>query len=277
MASYEDGGGRFPDYVPVWKRRQKAEREVAAMVKRGHAIRPISISGRRISTTFWGQSWCTHLEKYSDYASRLPRGRSYLRNGSVVDLQITSGKVMALVMGSSLYSIDIRIEALKKPRWASVVGACAGKIDSVVEVLSGKLSTGVMEVVCNAETGLFPSGKEISLRCSCPDGARLCKHLAAVLYGIGARLDVEPGLFFVLRGVDPTDLLGCAAGLALASAPARLRALGEENLAELFGIELAVAPLPPVEVAPSPTKPKRKLASGSTQRPAKKRKKSKAR
>jgi uncharacterized Zn finger protein len=203
----------------------------------------VVIEGRAIAKTFWGQAWCDNLERYSDFSNRLPRGRTYARNGSVVDLQIETGKVAALVSGSSLYTARVEIQRLATKRWGKVIGDCAGKIDSVVELLTGKLSKGVMEVLCAQPTGLFPSTKELTMSCSCPDGAWLCKHLAAVLYGVGARLDHEPELLFVLRGVDPMDLVA-AAGKAerIGGAKAEGSLLGGENLSEIFGIELDATP-----------------------------------
>ena len=84
-------------YVSVAEKRRRAEREVAKLKKRGQAIAPVRIEGRKIAKSFWGQSWCTNLERYSDFANRLPRGRAYVRNGSVVDLQIAKGEVAAMV------------------------------------------------------------------------------------------------------------------------------------------------------------------------------------
>src|SRR6266702_2735556 len=202
--------GDFPPYVSVAERR-----------KQGHEPAPIVLAPRgAIASTFWGKAWCDHLESYADYATRLPRGRSYVRNGSVIDLQIAKGEVRALVSGTDIYDVTIAVVPLAAARWKAVRKECAGQIGTVVELLSGKLSGAVMEQLCHRERGLFPSGKQLELRCSCPDGAWLCKHLAAVLYGVGARLDEAPELLFTLRGVDGAELVA-AAGQAdgLAGAP----------------------------------------------------------
>ena len=231
--------GGFGPYVPVWKRRQQAAKKIAQLKKSGHNVKPVVIEGRAIATTFWGKAWCDNLEACSDFASRLPRGRSYARNGSVIDLQIAIGKLTALVSGSEIYSAKVNIRPLPKERWRGVVWECSGKIDSLVELLTSKLSRGVMEVLCRPKTGLFPTSKEISLSCSCPDGAWLCKHLAAVLYGVGARLDQEPELLFVLRGVDQMDLIseaGKGGTIGVATTPANV--LKEESLSGIFGIEM---------------------------------------
>src|SRR5687768_2102411 len=97
----------FKPYVSVAQRRAKAAREAAKLQKKGQQSAPILIEGRCISTTFWGKAWCENLESYSDFDNRLPRGRTYVRNGSVVDLKINPGEVIALVSGSSLYRIKI--------------------------------------------------------------------------------------------------------------------------------------------------------------------------
>src|SRR5258706_4483046 len=172
----------FRLYVPVAKRRAQAAREVEKRRKKGQAVSPVVIEGRKIATTFWGKAWCDNLEAYSDYENRLPRGRTYVRNGSVVDLQISKGKVAARVAGSDLYKIEIKIKPLAPALWKSIQAECAGKIDSLIELLQGKLSSAVMQIVTRRERGLFPTPKEIDMDCSCPDWADLCKHVAASLY-----------------------------------------------------------------------------------------------
>ena len=240
-------------YVSVHARRQKAEREMERLRKKGHPVSPVVIDGRAIARSFWGQSWCRNLERYSDYSNRLPRGRTYVRNGSVVDLQIARGEVKARVSGSSLYTVQVKVAAVPRARWTALCRSCAGGIDSLVELLQGRLSKGVMERICAEKTGLFPAPAEIQLACSCPDWATMCKHVAAVLYGIGARLDARPELLFELRGVDQAELVARAGkDLPLArKGPAAERVLAEEGLSELFGIDLAEAP------APAPAKPRR--------------------
>jgi uncharacterized Zn finger protein len=197
-------------YVPVAERRWKAAKKLAKLRKNGHAVSPVTIAGRSIAKSLWGKSWCTNLERYSDYENRLPRGRTYVRNGSVVDLQIVTGKVSAVVSGSDLYTVTISIAPITATRWKAICRDCAGTIDSLVELLQGRLSKGVMDRVCREADGLFPAPKEIKLSCSCPDWAVMCKHVAAVLYGIGVRLDEKPALLFELRGVDETELLANA-------------------------------------------------------------------
>jgi uncharacterized Zn finger protein len=227
-------------YVPVAERRRQAQRELAKLKKKGQSSAPVTIDGRNIATSFWGKSWCTNLERYSDYANRLPRGRTYVRNGSVVDLQIAKGEVTAMVAGSSLYRIKITIAPVKPPRWKSICRDCAGSVDSLVELLQGRFEKGVMDRVCRAGDGLFPAPEEIRLSCSCPDWAEMCKHVAAALYGVGARLDHKPQLLFVLRGVDENELIaGAGSGLALPkAAPGRAKVLDEGDVAAVFGLEM---------------------------------------
>jgi uncharacterized Zn finger protein len=233
-------------YVRVAERRMKAAREMARMRKRGGSISPVTIEGRTIAKTFWGKAWCDNLERYSDFANRLPRGRTYVRNGSVLDLQIKAGAVTAMVSGSDLYRIQVRVAAVPKTRWSAVCRDCAGAIDSLVELLQGRFSQGVMARICHEKTGLFPSPAEITFDCSCPDWASMCKHVAAVLYGIGARLDERPELLFKLRKVDEKDLIAKAGkDLPLArKGPAAGKILGEKGLSEIFGIEMAEAGAP---------------------------------
>ncbi len=221
-------------YVPVAARHRQAAREVAKLMKKGQQTSPVVIDGRKIARTFWGKAWCDNLERYSDYANRLPRGRTYVRNGSVVDLQIAPGAVRAMVSGSDLYRIEVKVAAVPKARWTAVCRDCAGAIDSLVELLQGRFSQGVMARICQEKTGLFPSPAEIAFTCSCPDWASMCKHVAAVLYGIGARLDEQPDLLFALRKVDQQDLIARAGkGLAqTGKGPKAGKVLGESDLSE---------------------------------------------
>jgi len=228
-------------YVRVAERRKKAAREMDKLRKKGSSISPVIIEGRAIAKTFWGKAWCNNLERYSDYANRLPRGRTYVRNGSVVDLQMGAGEVTARVAGSSVYRVKVVVTSVPKARWNAICRDCSGAIDSLVELLQGRFSERVMERICREKTGLFPSPGEIKFGCSCPDWATMCKHVAAVLYGIGARLDEKPELMFHMRKVDEKALIARAGqGLPLAkSGPRADRILGDEVLSEVFGIEMA--------------------------------------
>lgn len=252
-------GYYWPQYVPVAKRRAQAAKHLKAAKGKGQSLNPVTPEGRQIVNTFWGKAWCDNLENYSDYENRLPRGRTYLRNGSVLDLQVTKGKVTAQVMGSSLYKITIEIKAMSLNKWKTLVKACAGKIDSLIELLQGKFSKGVMSMIVDKESGLFPTPSEISMQCTCPDHAGLCKHIAAVLYGIGTCLDTKPEWFFLLRHVDHLELVASASqsGILTASQTSA-NALDESSLAGLFGIEMASAPLAPKQAAVKPTPPPKK-------------------
>ncbi len=226
-------------YVPVAVRRQKTERTVAKLQKKGRVLLPVAAYRGAIAKSFWGKAWCQNLERYSDYSNRLPRGRTYLRNGSVIDLKIAPGEVTAQVMGSSLYRITVSIREVAGTHWQAIARDCARSIDTLVELLQGQLSTSVMERITRPGTGLFPSPKEISFSCSCPDSAALCKHVAATLYGIGARLDAEPELLFGLRKVDAKELIAHAGeGAApVQKLPDAGRILDSSKLADVFGID----------------------------------------
>jgi uncharacterized Zn finger protein len=251
---YYDWGWRR--YVPVAERWRKAARALEKLKKKGHPISPVVIEGRAIAKTFWGKAWCNNLERYSDFANRLPRGRTYVRNGLVVDLQIGGGEVKALVSGSEIYKVAVKVKPVSRARWRSICADCAGAIDSLVELLQGRFSKGVMERLCQQRTGLFPSPREIQLSCSCPDWASMCKHVAAVLYGIGARLDQQPELLFRLHEVDEKQLIAKAGkGLPLAGrAPAAEKTLASEDVSAIFGLEMAQ----PADNAPAPPGPARK-------------------
>ncbi len=228
-------------YVTQGERRQQAKARLQQLRKAGRIVSPVEISGRKIATTFWGKSWCENLERYSDYANRLPRGRTYARNGSVIDLQIAPGVVTALVSGSEIYTVTIRIAPVPPARWRGICAACAGGIDSLVELLQGRFSDAVMARLCQQGRGLFPTPREIEIACTCPDWASLCKHVAAVLYGIGARFDHMPELLFRLRRVDERDLVARAGeGLSRSMTrrkPAAAKVLASDDLSQVFGVD----------------------------------------
>jgi uncharacterized Zn finger protein len=251
--------GGWAPYVPVAERRRNAERKLAKLRKSGPPAQPVTIIGRKIASTFWGQAWCDNLEGYGDYENRLPRGRTYVRNGSVVDLQIAQGKITAMVSGSELYTVGITIKEAAKTHWRAMCTDCAGGIDSLVELLQGRISKQVMERLCRQENGLFPRPADIRFTCSCPDHASMCKHIAAVLYGVGARLDQQPELIFRLRAVDEADLIASIdTGLPLSkTAPGAARVLETDDISALFGIDMEAAPAPAKgkKSAPPPAKP----------------------
>jgi uncharacterized Zn finger protein len=271
MGRYDDSS--WPPYVPVAERRRRAAKKIAKMKKAGKQVAPVEIAGRKITTTFWGNAWCTNLEAYSDFSNRLPRGRTYVRNGSVVDLQIEAGRVRALVSGTDLYTVRLEIEQVPRQKWTELKGQCAGQIGSLVELLQGSISKGVMEIVTRKGEGLFPSPREITLTCTCPDWATMCKHVAATLYGVGARLDHEPELLFTLRGVDPAELVQAAIDQPAAANTSRKgRTLGTDELSSVFGIDIDIdidtggAPPDTPSTSASPAKITRRAAK--TRKPA---------
>ncbi len=238
----------WPQYVSVAEQRERAMKELARLRKGKRPVAPVTIDGNAIARSFWGKAWCANLERYSDYASRLPRGRSYVRNGMVVDLQIADGKISALVSGTELYTTTITIAPVPAARWKAICRDCTGSIDSLVELLQGRLAKSVMDRVCRQGDGLFPAPKEIKLSCSCEDGARMCKHVAAVLYGAGARLDEKPELLFTLRHVDESELISGAEQAPSAPAPALAadKVLSGSDVGALFGLEMAESAATPV-------------------------------
>jgi len=222
----------FPEYISVEKRRKNARRHAARL----KSASPVIIEGFKIAKTFWGKSWCENLERYSDYRNRLPRGRTYVRNHCVVDLQISPGIVKAHVSGTRLYEVSITVAPITKVQWKAVCEDCAGAIDSIVELLKGQFPKLTMERLCRQQTGLFPSPAEMKFQCSCPDSAHMCKHIAAALYGVGARLDNEPELLFTLRKVDQQELITNASQQMAKTNTSKL--LENQDLSELFEIDI---------------------------------------
>jgi uncharacterized Zn finger protein len=260
MSSWSGGYFTWAPRKTVGARRADAARLVADAARRGVAMSPVAVAGRKIATTFWGQAWCDNLERYRDFAYRLERGRSYLRSGSVIDLRIEPGKIAAAVSGSSLYDVAIEIDTVGRSAWRALQRDCAGGIGSRIDLLAGRLSEPVMARLCADRTGLFPDPSAIRFRCSCPDHATMCKHVAAAMYGVGARLDHAPELLFTLRRVSLDELLA-AAVTELPAAPSAGRVLASNGLAALFGIELTEAQA----AQAAPGDPSGKPARGRTQ------------
>ncbi len=266
---------QWAPYVPVAERRRRAMRKMDALRKKGVDIQPVEIEGRKITRTFWGQAWCDHLESFSDFENRLPRGRTYVRNGSVCHLEIAKGTIEAKVAGSEIYEICIEVKTLPKKKWNGVKQRCAGQVGSLLELLRGNLSDNVMQVVTHRTDGLFPLPSEISLDCDCPDWATMCKHVAAALYGVGARLDHSPELLFLLRGVDHGELIDTDAEAAVSAATAggRSKRLDTADLSSVFGVD--IEPTAPTKrpkkkaVKKTPAK-KKSVKKKVTKKPAKK-------
>jgi uncharacterized Zn finger protein len=238
----------YPPYVSVGERRARGALALAKLLKKSKRVaEPVVLARRKrqLASTFWGQAWADNLERYADLANRLPRGRAYLRSGSVLDLAIGAGRVEAYVAGSELYRVTIGMAPLAKARWQRIVTRCTGRIGSLVGLLRGELSAEVLGVLTHPRDGLFPEPRELALDCSCPDSAGVCKHLAAVLYGVALRLDTRPELFFALRQVDQAELIAAATDGAVAqSRSATGKRIAADRLSAVFGIDLETSGSP---------------------------------
>mgnify|MGYP000969149135 CR=1 FL=1 len=199
----------FPRYESVAEKKAKASRSLAKMKKKNPDIEPVIIEGRTLAKNWWGKSWNINLESYADYSNRIERGKRYVRNNAVLDLKISKGKVIAKVQGSRVkpYDVEISIDALDNKKWEQVTELCNHRIDSLEQLIEGKFPKELEILFTDKKYGMFPSPKEIHFACSCPDWAYMCKHVAATLYGIGARLDNDPMLFFALRDIDGQMLI----------------------------------------------------------------------
>jgi len=245
MAYYNYG---YPRYVSVGEKRAKARRKLEQLKKKHPGIRPVVIESNTLVRTWWGKAWNSNLTKYADYSNRVGRGRSYVRHGAVVDLQISPGQVKALVQGSrqSPYTVTMQIKPISKTIWTEIRAACEGQLASLQELLEGRFPKSLAELFTAKGSGLFPSPKEIEFKCSCPDWAYMCKHVAAVLYGVGTRLDEDPSLFFVLRKMKMDDLITQAVRdkserLLRQAKNKTSRVIDDADLGDVFGIDLESA------------------------------------
>lgn len=235
----------FAPYVSVAEKRKNAEKTIKKLKKKNPDISPVIIEGRNLSNTWWGKAWNKNLESYADYENRINRGRSYARHGAVVDIKISSGNISALVIGSGSkpYEVNIKVDGLSKNTWNDILKKCIGKVHSMEELLGGKFPKVLEELFTSKGKGLFPSPKEIKLNCDCPDWANMCKHVAAALYGVGARLDENPKLFFTLRDVNIDDIITEAINketetLLEKSKSKGRRVIDDSDVFDMFGIDV---------------------------------------
>lgn len=256
----------YDNYEDRAAAKARTKRKVDQRRKKGELLAPVVPKAKLgLSITFWGKAWNRNLEAYSDYSNRLPRGRTYLRQGAVMDLIIEQGEITSTVMGSDLYEVRITIKPLLKNRWQSLKETCTGGIGSLVELLGGKLSDQILQQVTDPKRGLFPAPKEIVITCSCPDYAGLCKHAAATLYGVSCRLDDEPALFFKLRGVDAAELIGTSAvdavqALTAVDGASQDGVIGAADLSDVFGIDLGTLEIPEGLLDPAPASAPKAMA-----------------
>lgn len=240
MSRYWDGGTYSQPAASELKRKSEASRRSAE--KKGKKLEPVVIQGRAITKSWWGNAWCANLERYADYESRLDRGKRYVRTGAVIDLKIEKGKIQAKVQGSrkTPYKVGIRISPLSEDRCQEIIAACGRRIENLEKLLAGDFPEELKELFTQ-KNGLFPAPREISFSCSCPDWALMCKHVAATLYGVGARLDEDPSLFFTLRGIEMGRFIDVAIAnrvelmLQNATQPSE-RIIAEGEVLGLFGV-----------------------------------------
>lgn len=235
----------FPKYETVAEKRKRAQVAVEKLKKNNPSITPIIIKGRNLASAWWGKAWNNNLERYSDYANRIERGRSYVRHGAVLDLKIEKGTIVAWVQGSSSkpYKVNIAIHPIEEDLWKKIKKSCEGKIESLQELIDGKFPETLSEIFTAKGSGLFPTPKEITLKCNCPDWAVMCKHVSAVLYGVGVRLDEDPMLLFTLRNVNIEELIAKAieekAQNMLGKAQTKSRRIMEDiDVTAVFGVEV---------------------------------------
>lgn len=233
----------FPKHESVAEKKAKAIKALEKLKKKNPEIEPVIIEGRMLAKSWWGKAWNLNLESYADYGNRIARGKSYVRNNTVLDLKIYKGTVEAKVHGSSSkpYDVKIRIDALGSKKWEQVIALCNHRIDSLEQLIQGKFPKELEVLFTERKYGMFPSPKEIHFDCSCPDWASMCKHVAAVLYGIGARLDLDPMLFFKLRDLDGQELVRKSMERKLESmlknaGKRSKRGIADEDISDIFGL-----------------------------------------
>jgi uncharacterized Zn finger protein len=261
--------GSYPKYISVAEKRAKAEKKIKQLRKKNPDLRPIIIEGKTLARTWWGKAWNKNLKSYADYSNRIGRGSSYVRHGAVLDLQITPGKIKALVQGSrnKPYDVLIHISKIKKGNWQVIKKECQSRLSSLPDLLAGKFPKDLQEIFMVQGKGLFPTPTEISFDCSCPDWASMCKHVAATLYGVGARLDEDPALFFILRQAALDNLVSQAVQGKMTSIlkeekTNNRKVIADNQLADLFDISMDT-----FDIAPTAKEETKSLQSATQKSP----------
>ena len=241
MSRYWNTEGTYSQ-IPVEELRRKARESAGKARKKGQELEPVIVKDKKIWRSWWGQAWCVNLEQYADYSSRLDRGKRYVRSGAVIDLKVQKGRIEARVQGTrkTPYKVEVRISPMTEEQCQKIIQKCGKKIENMEALIQGSIPEELKEIFTGAD-GLFPTPREISFSCSCPDWALMCKHVAAVMYGIGVRVDENPFFFFELRGIDVERFIDVTlenkveAMLENASRPSS-RIITDEDAWQIFGL-----------------------------------------
>lgn len=223
--------------------RRKAEQSKKRSADSKKALEPVLIDGRQIAKTWWGEAWCTNLENYADYRNRIGRGKRHVRADTVIDMKMKGGTIKARVQGSrrTPYRVEIEIDPMPEARYKAVLKSLDSRIENLEALVNGDFPMAMKSLFTDLKSGLFPNPREIHFTCSCPGWASMCKHVAAVLYGIGNRLDHDPLLFFAMRGIDVSDFIQRSVKDKLSSMLKNAdthshRIIDDQSVEELFGV-----------------------------------------
>lgn len=203
----------YDDYWPHYEPTRPIEADgIKAKSQRGKFV-----------TSWWADKWINALKRLMD-SGRLGRGRSYARKGQVLEIDIKAGKVAARVQGSrpSPYKVSIELKPLSDKQWANVLDALAEQAIFAAQLLNEEMPNDIEQVFDQAKVSLFPQSKgDLNTKCSCPDWANPCKHVAAVYYLLGERFDADPFLLFELRGRSKAAIIAALRERRAVSVPAQ--------------------------------------------------------
>jgi uncharacterized Zn finger protein len=154
------------------------------------------------SREWWSQRWLELLDSYR-FKKRLERGRTYARQGNVLSIEFQGAKVLAKVQGSEPepYKVSLSLDSFSDEEWGYLVETMSQKAIFAAKLLAGEMPQNIEEVFTASGISLFPfTLSDVHSRCSCPDKANPCKHIAAVYYQLGDRFSEDPFVLFQLRG-----------------------------------------------------------------------------
>ncbi len=210
-----------------------AAARLAELQAAGEELHPVVSRSRALVSHFWGKAWMRHLAACEAGGLCLAPGRTLLRHGCVLDVQLAPGLIRARVSTQRLEEVELHLAPLDEERQAELVQLCQGRIDSLVSLMEGRVDETVLAPLCDPQLGLLPEPADWRMHCSCADWAEPCPHAAAAIYAAGVLIDADPSLLFTLRSLDPATLLR-------PTAQAEASDFAAGDLGKLFGIELDV-------------------------------------
>lgn len=171
----------------------------------------------RHNGTAWGQRFLQALEQGLE-PKRLARGRQYSASHRVPDWAWTGGhlRFSGKNRGTAYYGMNepirfeghIEISPLPGCLWQAVIPELGNQAGFIARLLLNEIPDSLESHLQARGHSLIPGryGEDLQATCSCPETESPCRHVAAVLVALAARIDQTPLLLFELRGLNRATL-----------------------------------------------------------------------